>query len=221
MTTFDSTFGLLESPLHSLPPNTTCHYHFRGHPKEIIWISFIKYHVTNERLTDFNAGECDVQLQIWDGDIKNNNVPLIGQFCKDDKPKLCDHSLLKNSSRLTRPCGLSESYVSSGSDLTISHSIRYGSVLYPVSFVLRYEFVDLAQEGAQITRNPCDRMFQETTGRFFSPKITFLYGRGGQEDLNCAYQFESEEQQRLKVTYFMLVFVSICQSVSIFNLGLT
>ncbi|XP_060522930.1 uncharacterized protein LOC132699948 [Cylas formicarius] len=202
VTTFDNTSGLLESPLHSLPPNTTCHYHFRGQPRDIIWISFIKYHVTNERLTDFNTGECDVQLQIWDGDIKStNSVQLIGQFCKDDKPKLCAHTLLTNSSRLTRPCRLSESYVSTNSDLTISHSIKYGSVLYPVNFVLRYEFVDLSQDGTQITRNPCDRLFKSANGRFYSPKITFLFGRGGQRDLSCTYQFESSESQRLRLTF--------------------
>lgn len=195
--------------MHSLPPNTTCHYHFRGQPKDIIWISFIKYHVTNERLTDFNTGECDVQLQIWDGDIKSQEtVPLIGQFCKDDKPKLCDHTLLKNSSRLTRPCGIAESYVSTRSDLTISHSIKYGSVLYPVNFVLRYEFVDLSQEGIQMSRNPCDRIFKKPNGRFYSPKITFLFGRGGQKDLSCTYQFESSEHQRLKITFNKAQFAS-------------
>ncbi|CAH1959270.1 unnamed protein product [Acanthoscelides obtectus] len=202
VSTFDSSSGYLKSPLHSLPPNTTCQYHFRGQSKNIIWISFIKYHVTNERQTDFNSGECDVQLQIWDGDVKSEKtVPLIGQFCKDDKPKLCDHSLLKNSSRLTRPCGLAESYVSTHSDLTISHSIKYGSVLYPVNFILRYEFVDLSQEGVQMTRNPCDRLFKTSNGRFYSPRITFLFGRGGQKDLSCTYQFESSDQQRLKITF--------------------
>ncbi|CAH0564504.1 unnamed protein product, partial [Brassicogethes aeneus] len=202
VTTFDNTTGLLESPLHSLPPNTTCEYHFKGQANYIIWISFIKYHVTNERLADFNTGDCDVQLKIWDGDIKGKNtVQLIGQFCKFDKPKLCDHSLLKNSSRLTRPCGLAESYISTSTDLTISHTIRYGSVLYPVNFILRYEFVDLSQEGLQMTKNPCDRLFKTDSGRFYSPKITFLYGRGGQKDLTCTYQFESKNNQRLKITF--------------------
>ncbi|XP_074027638.1 uncharacterized protein isoform X1 [Leptinotarsa decemlineata] len=202
VTTFENTSGYLKSPLHSLPPNTTCHYHFRGHATEIVWISFIKYQVTNERQTDFNAGDCDVQLQIWDGDIKTKNtIPLIGQFCKDDKPKLCDHHLLNNLTRLTRPCGLSESYVSTNTDLTISHSIRYGSIMYPVKFILRYEFVDLFQEGTQFSRNPCDRLFRGSKGRFFSPKIVFLFGRGGKQDLTCTYQFESNDHQRLKVTF--------------------
>lgn len=206
VTTFDSTSsGLLENPVHSLPPNTTCHYHFHGHQNSIIWITFIKYHVRVD-LHDLNPtnNDCNVQLQIWDGDIKNskNNVQLIGQFCKDEKPKLCDHSLLTNSSRLTRPCGLAESYLSSKSDLTISHSIRYGSVLYPVNFVLKYEFVDLSQEGVQMTRNPCDRLMKPINGgRFYSPKITFLYGRGGQQDLKCTYQFESTENDKLKIVF--------------------
>lgn len=46
-TTFDRTSGLLESPHHSLPPNTTCHYHFHGQRHEIVWISFIKVSIQN------------------------------------------------------------------------------------------------------------------------------------------------------------------------------
>ncbi|CAG9863463.1 unnamed protein product, partial [Phyllotreta striolata] len=202
VTSFDRPFGYLKNPLQSLPPNTTCHYHFRGQSRGIIWISFIKYHVINERPADFEQGDCNVALQIWDGDVRSAaTVPLMGQFCKDDKPRLCDHSLLKNSSRITRPCGLSESYVSTNSDLTIAHTVKYGSVLYPVNFVLRYEFVDLSQEGVQMSKNPCDRLFRTPNGRFYSPRITFLYGRGGKEDLSCTYQFESSDQQRLKITF--------------------
>lgn len=206
LTTFDNSSGLLESPLHSLPPNTTCRYHFRGQSHEVVWISFIKYHVTSGRLAEFDTvADCDVQLQLFDGDVKNaknSPVPLIGRFCRDDKPKLCDHTLLRNSSRLTRPCALSESYVSTGPDLTISHSIRYGNVLYPVNFILRYEFVDLSQEGVQVSGNPCDRIFKSSIeGKFFSPKITFLYGRGGQRDLNCEYHFESEDHQMLRINF--------------------
>ncbi|KAG5882973.1 hypothetical protein JTB14_026431 [Gonioctena quinquepunctata] len=202
ITTFENTSGYLKSPLHSLPPNTTCHYHFRGHITEIVWISFIKYQISNERVTNYNPGDCDVRLQIWDGDIRSKSaIPLMAQFCKDDKPPLCDHALLKNLTRLTRPCSLSDSYVSTNSDLTISHGIRYGSVLYPVSFILRYEFVDLFQEGTQFSDNPCDRLFRGSSGRFFSPKIVFLFGRGGKEDLSCTYQFESNDQQRFKITF--------------------
>lgn len=206
LNTFDNSSGLLESPMHSIPPNTTCHYRFKGQKNEVVWLSFIKYHVPNELLLFDTSGDCDVQLQLWDGDVKGHEtsegVPLMGQFCRDDKPKLCDHTLLSNSSRKTRPCDITESYVSTGPELTVAHSIRYSNVLYPVSFVLRYEFVDLSQEGTQLSINPCDRIFKAGGGRFYSPKITFLYGRGGQRNLNCAYHFESpNEKQRLEITF--------------------
>ncbi|KAF7263508.1 hypothetical protein GWI33_002176, partial [Rhynchophorus ferrugineus] len=101
---------------------------------------------------------------------------------------------------------LSESYVSTSSDLTISQTIKYGSVLYPVHFILRYEFVDLSQEGTQISRNTCDRLLTNNNGRFYSPKITFLFGRGGQRDLLCEYSFEYKEYQRLKITFNRALF---------------
>lgn len=202
LTPFENIRGVLQSPIHSLAANTTCHYHLRGQPRDIIWVSFLKYHINNEKINDYNTGGCDVQLQIWDGDIKTkSSVQLIGQFCKDDKPRLCDHALLSNSSRLTRPCSLSESYVSTGSDMTIIHTLKYETVLYPVHFSLHYEFIDFSQEGVQMNKNSCDRRFTEIKGRFYSPKITFLFGRGGQSELNCHYQFETLEPQKLKLTF--------------------
>lgn len=54
--------------------------------------------------------------------------------------------------------------------------------------------------------NPCDRIFKSPSGKFYSPKITFLYGRGGQSDLNCAYHFESHDYQRLKITFLRASF---------------
>lgn len=96
---------------------------------------------------------------------------------------------------------LSESYVSTGSDMTIIHTLKYETVLYPVHFSLHYEFIDFSQEGVQMNKNSCDRRFTETKGRFYSPKITFLFGRGGQSELNCHYQFETLEPQKLKLTF--------------------
>ncbi|XP_022903444.2 uncharacterized protein [Onthophagus taurus] len=199
ITTQNKRSGFLKNPIHSLPSNTTCHYHFHGLERDIVWISFIKYHVKNERIEEL---ECDVRLQIWDGDVKSNaKVPLIGQFCKEDKPKLCDHRLLGNKTRkMLRPCDLTESYVSTGPDLTLTQSIKYGNVLYPVQFLIKYEFVDFSQEGLQNSLNPCDRMFRKNSGRFYSPKITFLFGRGGQKSLKCSYHFESNEKRKLEIT---------------------
>ncbi|XP_025833876.1 uncharacterized protein LOC112905517 [Agrilus planipennis] len=205
LTPIDNSSGFLQSPRHSLPPNTTCHYHFKGQKHEVIWITFIKYYVAGEKVGNFGYDDCNVELQLWDGDFgesgksKQKNA-LISRFCKDEKPKLCDHSLLRNATRTTRPCEMHESYISSGSELSISFSNRYGNVLLPVQFLLKYEFVDLFQEGYNMT-STCDRVFQGGTGKFSSPKTTFLYGRGGQENLRCSYMFEFPEDHRLKLTF--------------------
>lgn len=37
--------GTILSPRHTLPPNTTCTYYFRGFPTDLVWISFTSYHL--------------------------------------------------------------------------------------------------------------------------------------------------------------------------------
>ncbi|KZC05459.1 CUB domain-containing protein 2 [Dufourea novaeangliae] len=168
----DSSSGVLENPKHSLPPNTTCRYHFQGKPHEIVWLSFVKYYAASaEASASIDvASDCNATLLIWDGDHTldkgipvQKNITLLGQFCKDDTPRLCDHSLLRNGSRHTRPCSLAESYVSTSRDLTLEHILRQGSALYPISFVLRYEFVHEA-------------------------------------NVSCVYRFEAEPDHRIELT---------------------
>lgn len=142
--------------------------------------------------------------------LRRNNVTILGEFCKDEAPRLCDHTLLNNRTRATRPCSMAESYVSSGSEMTIEHFVRQGSALYPVSFVLKYEFVDVSQDGSQDPRssNSCDRVFRSGThrGKFLSPRSTFLYGRGGQQNLSCTYRFEASPGERVKMTFNKIAF---------------
>lgn len=63
----NTNWGLLDSPRHSLPPNTSCKYHFQGSSHQTVWLSFIKYHAAS---TDPNAyhlaNGCNAKLQIWD-----------------------------------------------------------------------------------------------------------------------------------------------------------
>lgn len=180
-----------------------------------MWISFVKYHAASADPSVYDMGECHAQLRVWDGRIgsrttapQHSNVTILGEFCKDEVPRLCDHTLLSNSTRSTRPCSMAESYVSSGPEMTIEHFVRQGSALYPVSFVLKYEFVDISQEGSQNlhSRNPCDRVFRANTGRFNSPRSTFLYGRGGQQNMTCVYRFESPTGERVRITFMKMAF---------------
>ncbi|CAK9815025.1 hypothetical protein ANTPLA_LOCUS8462 [Anthophora plagiata] len=226
----ESSSGLLENPKHSLPPNTTCRYHFQGKSNEIVWLSFIKYYAASaDAVAGIDvASDCNAKLLIWDGDHTidkliptRKNITLMGQFCKDDTPRLCDHSLLKNGSRHTRPCSLAESYVSSGRDLTLEHILRQGSALYPISFVLRYEFVHEAVScnhvfGSASTSSTSSMSslssllssFSSSSssstpakaGKFASPKSVFFYGRGGAQNVSCVYRFEAELDHRIELS---------------------
>lgn len=77
-----------------------------------------------------------------------------------------------------------------------------------MSFVLKYEFVDTSQEGVQNpgSKNPCDRVFRGNSGRFTSPRSTFMYGRGGQQNLSCVYRFEASQGERVKITFLKMAF---------------
>lgn len=50
---------------------------------------------------------------------------LLGSFCREESPKLCDHALLSNATRATRPCAPSESYITTGPALTILQVTNY------------------------------------------------------------------------------------------------
>ncbi|XP_014273918.3 uncharacterized protein [Halyomorpha halys] len=213
LTSFDSAWGILENPKHSLPPNTTCRYHFQGRRHESVWLSFIKYHAAPADPAAYQlSAECNARLRIWDGRIapntgQQNNVTLLGEFCKDEVPRLCDHTLLSNSSRFTRPCSPSESYVSSGMELTLEQTLKQGSVLFPLDFMVRYEFVDTLLEGLHYkgSDNPCDRVFTSSInspsgGRFQSPRSVFYYGRGGAHNLSCVLRFEPTLGERVQLT---------------------
>ncbi|KAG8037350.1 hypothetical protein G9C98_005560 [Cotesia typhae] len=243
ITSYENPSGTLENPKHSLPPNTTCRYHFHGKPNEIVWISFIKYYSAStdpppaasidslnndDDSNNNNNDECHAKLIIWDGDQTQQDkhpaspkkkIRLMGQFCKDEIPVLCDHSLLRNSSRHTRPCSLAESYVSTGRDLTLEHILRQGSALYPISFVLRYEFVHNSMSCHLVFTSSSSFSFSSsslggsswhdesvvkksagTSGKFSSPKNVFLYGRGGAQNLSCVYRFEAEQDQKVEIS---------------------
>ncbi|KAL7293792.1 hypothetical protein TKK_0012854 [Trichogramma kaykai] len=240
VTSYESSSGVLENPKHSLPPNTTCRFHFQAKPNEIVWLAFVKYYAaTHDQSSNLAAAaaaaaadstishdsssvDCNVKLLIWDGERSANgfdgsqapskdstsaaeNATLLGEFCKDEIPRLCDHSLLRGngSSRLyTRPCSMSESYVSTGRHLTLEQVLRHGSALYPVSFVVRYEFVHL-----EASSHSCNRLFTASGSSggnealaFASPRSVFFYGRGGAANLSCTYRFETGGDRRLELS---------------------
>lgn len=78
ITSYESQAGYLENPKHSLPPNTTCRYHFQGKANEVVWLAFVKYYSAMGDVVGAAAAtaldsstECTVKLLIWNGERKS------------------------------------------------------------------------------------------------------------------------------------------------------
>lgn len=264
--------GILASPRHSLPRNSTCLYHLRGagptlpsptpprplpkfpeqrpgtvwrrpaprppQPQFRVWLSILKFHVgTSLSTTD---EDCSTTLMVWDGEMMplsecndvacekerqryaermgdpiqpvlarpSSNTTLLARYCKDKVPKTCDHAILQNTSR---PCSLVESFVSSGSSLTIEMRLVESTALRPVNFRALYEFVDLHQDGDPYGSGPCSRIFYSRNRdhypdrKFQGPRDIFLYGRGGSKNISCVYRFEGEHDEVVKLRFNKLL----------------
>ena len=94
---------------------------------------------------------------------------------------------------------MAESYVSSGRYLTLEHVLRQGSALYPVSFVVRYEFVHEAASCNRVFVAPSGPALYEPPQKFGSPRSVFYFGRGGAANLSCTYRFEAGPDKRLEL----------------------
>lgn len=81
LSAFETISGELDSPKHTLPPNTVCRYHFQGRRHEIVWITFTKYHSAVDQSIFEAPTECLPQLRIWDGKLRpNKNGELINNL---------------------------------------------------------------------------------------------------------------------------------------------
>lgn len=238
--------GVLESPRHSLPPNTTCLYHLQGtegayrpldqiqmprrlssniSPRFRVWISILKFDFASEfGFYDENAAhtqpieDCTGMLRIWDGPLREppvckdfncerditlkpyqlkghqNFTNVIARFCRGTIPKSCDHGILNDTK--VRPCLKSESFLSNSDFVTLELWNTESTVLRPLNFKLRYEFVDLFQYGVAMSVDSDSKSEYNCNRRFVSNSIdkrdpiivrsvrnVFLFGRGGADNL--------------------------------------
>ncbi|KAH8261683.1 hypothetical protein KR044_013262 [Drosophila immigrans] len=105
--------GRIVSPRHTLPPNTTCTYHFHGYPGDLIWLSFTSYNlqILQQAIHDNNTlGRSDLppwitRLRMWDSygtylPIKSTSVttgqppppPPVASSADGGKPTLLNQS---------------------------------------------------------------------------------------------------------------------------------
>ena len=236
--------GVVTNVAHGLSANTTCVYQFTGKPGEVVWLVFQKFEVVHHKKDIYLTANCLNRLALYDsspsasrrlqqhqswrgaGDRKR-----MGEFCDWSPPKMCDHSYMESflskeqsssSSSSYRACTRwNESYVSTGSDLTLVESVGESTSVTSLNFVIKYEFVDTAQDGVRdessiFSRNggeksrekwSCSRVFRSnaysrsTSGfPFSSPRNVFLFGRGGKKELRCAYTFVGRSGERVRVS---------------------
>ncbi|XP_069954902.1 uncharacterized protein [Cherax quadricarinatus] len=214
--------GYIQSPVHSLLPNTTCTWRLLAGSTEVVWLYFLHYrHVLHPEMPV--PAKCSNTLTITDGDAQTataeSNVitvdttinstmndteenitatTVIGQFCRPDRlPRVC--SGVHAPGPHAAPCLLGESYVSNSPSLTLSLRYAAGTAPAHIEFLARYEFVDKRQWGVETPGGgPCDRTFTMQPDRLFaSPRDVFLFGRGGARKLRCVYTFQAEPTERI------------------------
>ncbi|CAL8123713.1 unnamed protein product [Orchesella dallaii] len=196
--------GTVSSPTHTLPPNTTCRYEFKGGSNEAIWIYFVSYR--RDYVKDSKRppeGNCTTRLTIRDG-LLGHGQPraLLGSFCDSELPKLCEHKALQNETRLVRACTANESYISAGASLIIEQQFLEGTALRPLHFKFQYEFVNRHPAG---TEGDCSRHFhmskmKSKKGKIRTTDNIFDFGRGGKRNLTCTYTFNMGAHDALKLT---------------------
>lgn len=192
--------GVLVSPRHAVPPNSTCTYRFQGLPDDRVWMYFESYgHRSTGHFLTFKP--CPTRLRIWDG-----AGTLLGDHC--DTPRLCEHiavgdassSAQQNATRPKRPCTLDESYLSKSPSVILQVHSVLGTVLEPFGFRLHYEFVDSSVHDRETDGDECiiDYRVRESMD-LAEPRNVFLYGRGGAKSVDCVYRLQAEPGYRLQI----------------------
>ncbi|XP_055536271.1 uncharacterized protein LOC129724969 isoform X2 [Wyeomyia smithii] len=190
-----------------------------------------EFGATDEQLLQYQTKEdCSGMLRIWDGPLREvpickdidcvtidkdgyqrptirfgqNSTNVIARFCRGSVSRSCDHGMLNMTS--SRPCALTESFVSSSDFVTLELKTTESTVLRPLQFSLRYEFVDFLQDGQPIGKeSDCNRRFLSSQLDKKGPhpvrsvRNIFLFGRGGAKQLHCVYRFEAQRGERVRV----------------------
>lgn len=148
--------GWISAPLHSVTPNTTCLWEFRGRPGHVIWIIFARY-ARNTQVRRHHITLCEARITIRDGSIGANDTDL-ASHCRDTLPRTCDRiGRLIHDNTTVPPCGYYESYVTQGEQAVIMQEYGEGSLVTKIRFLAKYEFVDARQVGEK-RFSPCSRL---------------------------------------------------------------
>ncbi|XP_076330563.1 uncharacterized protein LOC143236164 [Tachypleus tridentatus] len=115
--------GLLESPQHTVPSNTTCTYILRGRSMyDRIWIYFVSYFIEDRHPWPTGSEFCDTgKLELIGVSQAASSLNTTNKtYCEKSFPPLCPHASDTVSIVPLRPCRYpDESILSSGSVLVM------------------------------------------------------------------------------------------------------
>ncbi|UYV68327.1 hypothetical protein LAZ67_5003895 [Cordylochernes scorpioides] len=207
--------GLIYTPRHTLPPNTTCTFHLLAEsPTEKVWLYFLSYFVEDTRQWASKESCESGKLEI-DDTYGNTTGDAAYRFCEKTYPRICARAADHPDSTPVRPCSYpAESYLSSGPELIIRQDVARSSdvALSSSNFLARFEFVDTNQLGTPVNGTFCDRKIESLflkKGTIHSPKNIFLFGRGGRENITCSYHFAGHFGERVKLEFTKLKLKSL------------
>ncbi|TMW44361.1 hypothetical protein DOY81_010561 [Sarcophaga bullata] len=113
----------------------------------------------------------------------HNTTNVIARYCRGTVPRTWWIGANINET-YARPCTVSESYVSSGDSITLELKNTESTVLRPLEFKLKYEFIDLHQDGLPMGGGEldCNRKFVSNLMDRKDPAIFSQY-----EDINRSF----------------------------------
>ncbi|XP_054707946.1 uncharacterized protein LOC129217642 [Uloborus diversus] len=166
----DTRSGVIRSPRHSVPRNTTCTARLIGKESQKIWLYFVSYFVQDHETLGFdlhpssteyqrgsiNEDTCDISsLELFLDVQRNTSGYRISstsnnthKFCEKTLPSMCTRASDYSNFVPKRPClPPNESYLSLSSEVFVKYSVfmRASDVvssLSATSFIIKYEFVD-------------------------------------------------------------------------------
>ncbi|XP_022249532.1 uncharacterized protein LOC106465867 [Limulus polyphemus] len=201
--------GLLESPQHTVPPNTTCTYILRGRSSyDRVWIYFVSYFVEDRHPWSMGSELCDTgKLELIGVSETASSLNTTNKtYCEKSFPPLCPHASDTVGMVPLRPCRYpEESILSSDSVLVIRvHYPRLTELTTKQpSLKAQYEFIDTHQPGNAVETSLCDRVIDGHVfkhGSLSSSRNTFHFGRGGRKHVTCSYTLVGSKFSRVIIT---------------------
>ncbi|KAH8354886.1 hypothetical protein KR093_000326, partial [Drosophila rubida] len=173
--------GIFLSIAHWYPPNTSCSYHIKGHPGEIVRLYFPSFRINRIESPILKyEGDCGESLTIYDSDHADP-ARIIKTFCDTFSRPMEKVDFVSTSPSL---------YVQFDSK-TGSYS---GSSLY---YWAHYDFFNNTRFGDPVPNTLCDEVmyaWKHPGGRLRSPLNSLIFKRTGGSDVRCQYKFVTDRR---------------------------